>query len=467
MRPGRLSVRIGLGVAAVAIATLLAVGAGLFVVLRGLHQDTTRAALADVSQPLVAQLRAGGVAADVRQLLADAGSSLRPGTGVYVITASGQAIGGSEDPGLDVASIGLDPSLARGDVQYGSLSGLDGRDHLYAATALRPGSSPGPKAIVLTTLDTSAGEALRDVLRTLPLVALALLVVGVPIAWLLARSVAGPLHRLADATSGVPTAEAPPLPIEGPTEVRELTARFNAMAAELRAGREREARLVADVRHDLRTPLTVIGGFGRAIEDGTVEGEAAKGAARTIVEETDRLERLVDELGTAERLQGGDGLRPEPLAAQGLLDGAVERFSAVAERAGVELTAGAAPDLTVTADRSAVERILANLVSNALASVSPGGHVLVEALPAEMPPGRRAIAFRVSDDGPGFPPGDLTRAFDRFYRGDPSRTGPGSGLGLAIVRDLARAHGGDAIAENLAPRGARVTVSLPLVPSPT
>ena len=112
-----------------------------------------------------------------------------------------------------------------------------------------------------------------------------------------------------------------------------------------------------------------------------------------------------------------------------------------------------------------MERILANLVENALGAVrSPGGRVLVEAYRVRDGAGRAAVALRVSDDGRGFPPGSLDRVFDRFYRADPARSGPGSGLGLAIVRALARAHGGDATAENLAPTGARVTVTLPVVP---
>lgn len=120
-----------------------------------------------------------------------------------------------------------------------------------------------------------------------------------------------------------------------------------------------------------------------------------------------------------------------------------------------------------SAPRVAVERILANLVQNALtAAARPGGTVLVDALPAREGAGLAVIALRVSDDGPGFPAGSLDRVFDRFYRADPARTGPGSGLGLAIVRALARAHGGDATAENLAPTGARVTVTLPVVPAP-
>jgi signal transduction histidine kinase len=124
--------------------------------------------------------------------------------------------------------------------------------------------------------------------------------------------------------------------------------------------------------------------------------------------------------------------------------------------------------LSLTADRAAVERILANLVENALAAVPrPGGQVLVDAHRVRDAEGRAAVALRVSDDGRGFPPGTLDRVFDRFYRADAARSGSGSGLGLAIVRALARAHGGDATAENLAPTGARVTVNLPAVPPPS
>ena len=121
--------------------------------------------------------------------------------------------------------------------------------------------------------------------------------------------------------------------------------------------------------------------------------------------------------------------------------------------------------LGLAADRSAVERILANLVGNAMAAVAhPGGSVVLSAEAAIGPDGRDAVVLRVADDGPGFPPAGLGRVFDRFYRGDRARSGSGSGLGPAIVRELARAHGGDAWAENLEPRGARVTVLLPVVP---
>jgi two-component system sensor histidine kinase BaeS len=263
-----------------------------------------------------------------------------------------------------------------------------------------------------------------------------------------------------------------PLPLEGPTEVRELTDRFNAMAAELAETRAHEARLLADLRHDLRTPLTVIGGFATALADGTAVGVDATKAARAIGEEAARLERLLAELEALERLQGGSaGLRPERLDARALLHETVARFGPAAAAAGVELAEVADPDgttLTFAADRLAIERILANLVANALAAARSGGHVWLAARPVEAvgPAGGQGVALSVTDDGPGFPPGEVERAFQRFYRGDPSRSTPGTGLGLAIVRELARAHGGDAVAENVAPHGARLSVMLPETPLP-
>jgi signal transduction histidine kinase len=298
--------------------------------------------------------------------------------------------------------------------------------------------------------------------------------VGVPIGYLLSRSVTGPIRRLAEATADLPVGPAQPLTPEGPVEVRELTRRFNAMAAELAAQRDRETQLLADLRHDLRTPLTVIGGFAEALGDGTAVGEDAARAARAIREESARLERLVAELDTVERLRGGEAaLRPERLDAGAVAAATVERFAEKARTAGIELldvhaVAAGDPELSVAADRVALDRILGNLVENALSAVDgPGRHVWmdVRAVPAVGSHGP-GVAFQVTDDGPGFPPGDAERAFERFYRADPSRSGSGSGLGLAIVRELARAHGGDAIAENVAPRGARISVMLPRSPTP-
>lgn len=467
----RVPVRIAIAFVAVGVATTLAVGAGLVVTLRELHRDATQAALADVAQPLVARFRLAAGAADLRTRVAALRDDLPDEIDAVLLRPGGRVVGESRS-GADFGSLVIDPGLVPGQAADGTIAAADGTPLLFAATVITR-TEAGTSAVVLATPDRSAAAAWRDVTRVLPFVVLVALLVGAPTAWLLSRSITRPLRRLAEATAEVPTQGAAPLPLDGPREVRDLTERFNGMTDELQAVRREEAELLANVRHDLRTPLTVIGGFAEALQDGTAAGPAAERAARAIGEEAARIGRLVDGLGTMEELRTGElPIRPEPLEAGALLAAALLRFEPAAEAAGVRLRAGAPVDaepagpLALTADRAAVERILANLVENALTVARPGTTVLLDAQPSRDAAGLAAVAFRVSDDGPGFPPASIDRVFDRFYRGDPARAGGGSGLGLAIVRALARAHGGDAAAENLAPTGARVTVTLPVVPRP-
>ena len=467
--PRSLTGRILASFTVLALALLLAIGGTVFVVLRDLHRGSTESRMADLADSLLPQLRQSIAAGNLQGALADTQAQLSDnGVDIMIATADGQLHAINNFPSV-TGTIDLATATLRGQDQHSTSTFADGKPHSWAATKVNA------RSVVFATLDRSGGEALGDLARTIPIGLLAVLLVGGPLAFVLSRSVTGPLRRLQHATAGVPAAgqgsgtpvPGPgPVPVEGPGEVRELTEHFNAMTAELRATREREERLLANLRHDLRTPLTVIGGFAGAIADGTAEGREAVKAARTIGDEATRLERLVAELDTMERLRtGAGGLRPEPIDAGALLSATVERFGTRAAGRGVELTvvAGTAPvesDLGFSADRVAVDRILGNLVENALAVVpSPGGHIWLEARGSA-----DWMTLAVSDDGPGFPVGATERIFDRFYRGDPARSGPGSGLGLAIVRELARAHGGEAQAESLAPRGARVVVHLPRVP---
>ena len=487
--PRSLTGRIVLVVVLPILAAWLAMGLTLTVILANLHADSTKASLADIGQTLVVQFRSAVLDRDLRTLVSQIRDAVADtDISVQVLRADGSyadlgAAGGSATP---VGAIVIPAGSARGDTLTGSAPFTDGQAHLYAATVLRPISVAGPRAVVLSRPDRSRAAAFADLVRTLPFVVLLSAIVGLPLVLVLSRSVGGPLRRLSGATADLPVrAGHDPLPLEGPTEVRELTARFNAMAGELTDSRLREAELLADLRHDLRTPLTVIAGYAAALADGTAAGADAQHAARTIGDEASRLERLVDELGAVERLrQGVAGLRPEPLDAADVARSSAERFKSAAASAGIELAiaepapsgrAGDAPQatsrpqstsLTFLADRGAVERIMANLVANALAVTPSGGHVWLSATEGPLAASNTAppVILAVTDDGPGFPPGVADHVFERFFRGDPARTGPGSGLGLAIVRELAAAHGGTAHAENVAPHGGRVSVVLPRVP---
>jgi two-component system, OmpR family, sensor histidine kinase BaeS len=489
--PRSLTGRIVGALALLAVTLWLAIGATMFVALRGLHAEATSSSLADIAQTFAVRVRAAVADRDVRQVVAQITSDVSNSEiTVHLLAADGSVVDiGPPDPAPEQA-IPIPASTRIGDTLTGTTGFADGQLHDYAALVLRGPNAAAARAVLLSSVDRSGADALRDVGRTLPIVILVTLAVGAPMAFLLSRSVARPLARLADRTSelvnpGAPVG--PPVPLAGPGEVRDVTARVNILAEELARTRARESELLADLRHDLRTPLTVIAGYAAALADGTARGPAAERAASAIAEEAGRLERLVGELGALDRLRSGtDALRLEPIDAGAILSATVERFASAAETAGVTLEAGpvvgrggepgstgadATDDdsprvVSLAADRIALDRILGNLVDNALSVVGSGGTIRLEARRVDGAAGvdGPAVAFSVVDDGPGFMPGGTTRAFERFYRGDPSRTGHGSGLGLSIVRELALAHGGTAVAENLSPRGARVSVILPVAP---
>jgi two-component system sensor histidine kinase BaeS len=319
--------------------------------------------------------------------------------------------------------------------------------------------------IMLATADTSAARASADMLRALAIAGMLLLVIGIPLAVGLSRSVTRPLRRLSESAAVVAKGQVPePLPTGGPAEVAEASAAFNAMAAEVGATREAQRQLLADIRHDLRTPLTVIGGFSEALRDGTATGDVAVRAADAISDEAGRLERMLDDLDHL-TVPGvvGPPLRLESLDGRAVAEAAVDRFAAEAESRGQHLRlAPEAADAPLVADRDVLDRILGNIVDNALAHApSPGGHITVEVGRSDA-----SVTLAVVDDGPGIPGAALPHVFDRFYRADPSRSRRGSGLGLAIVRDLAEALGGESFAHNVDGGGARVGVKLPAAPAP-
>jgi signal transduction histidine kinase len=458
MLPHSLTRRIFLAFAILGLAVLLSVAAPLFVVLRNAHQDGLKQSLGYEVVAVEASLLQNPPAdqaglelrvrnqALVQQMVADGGFVLAQGPRGAIRIVAG-------NPASTVF-----PDAPAGVKNYiDTLRTSDGRQYVFI--------EPDPSAFnrirfLLAVPDTSAQTAFADLYRTFWVIVLIVLLVGLPSALLLSRSVTRPMRRLADAARNLPRSTVEqPLPLQGPTEVRVLTERFNEMAHELVSTRHEESQMLANLRHDLRTPLTSIGGFAEAIADGTASGATATSAARTIAEEAQRLERLVGELGVVERLRDGPAsLRPEALDADELLAGAASRFEGRASAANVKIdVAGRAPGtppLAFTGDRLAVERVLQNLVDNALSVLPAGGTIWLRATRLAMPGRPPGIAMSVTDDGPGFPPGTTEKVFERFYRADPSRTGSGTGLGLAIVREMARAHGGEAWAENIAPHGA-------------
>jgi len=245
----------------------------------------------------------------------------------------------------------------------------------------------------------------------------------------------------------------------GPPPVRSLSRAFNQMSERLAVLESSRRTFLADVAHELRTPLSIIEGQIEAIEDGIYPADAAHLAP--IHDQIRALEKLIDDMRTVALAEaGGLTLTLEPTDLRALIDHALAGFRAQADAAGITLRAEAPSELQLaTADQQRVRQVLANLLSNALRHTPAGGEVVVSARSASTPGWLEAI---VADNGSGIDPELLPTIFDRFVREPGS---PGSGLGLAICRDLVEAHGGYISIESKPGQGTTVRFTLPTVES--
>ncbi len=289
----------------------------------------------------------------------------------------------------------------------------------------------------------------------------AALVLALFLAFAVARWVADPLQRLVNAAIAFSGEDMRPLPLEGPQEVRELLGAFNQMTRRVQAGQKAQREFVANVSHELKTPLTSIQGFAQAILDGTADTpEAQKQAAQIIYDETGRMHRLALDLLDLARLDSGIAdLKRDSLDVNMLVNGVVERFMPQARAAGVTLDVETSPLPPITGDGDRLAQVFTNLVDNALKFTPPGGQILLRTLALGAD-----VEIYVQDSGAGIPPEFLSHIFDRFYQADPARQGGkkhGAGLGLAIAREIVAAHGGKISVRSTPGQGSVFMVRLP------
>ena len=288
------------------------------------------------------------------------------------------------------------------------------------------------------------------------------LIVSVLLALLISQSVASPLRRVADAARAIARGQAGTrAPVSGPREVRELAESFNSMASRVEASQKSQRDFVANVSHELKTPLTSIQGFSQALLDGTASGatEVAR-AARVIHDEANRMRRMVDGLLTLARFDAGQVTMARgqvPLGA--LVQRCVERLAPQAEACGVGLAMEIPEPLVALGDGDQLAQVFTNLLDNAVSHTPSGGRVTIAA--SRLAAGGQ-VEVVVTDTGEGIPPEALPRIFERFYQVDQARhRSRGAGLGLAITREVVEAHGGSITAESVSGLGSRFTVRLP------
>jgi len=279
--------------------------------------------------------------------------------------------------------------------------------------------------------------------------------VSVAAALLVGRSITAPVDQLRAVSGALAQGDLSARALEqGPAEIAELGAAFNGMAARLEELFDARRELVAWASHDLRTPLAAIRAMLEAVEDGVATPEQY---AEALAQQVRTLGALVDDLFELARIDAGVlTLELEDASLARLVQSCVRGLEAEAQRRNVRLETrldGAAP---VRCAPEKVERVLFNLLSNALRHTPSDGSVAVLVEPAT-----DVVRISVEDSGEGIAPDALRRMFDRFWRADPARSPGGSGLGLAIARGLVEAQGGRIWAENRSSGGARVSFTLP------
>jgi signal transduction histidine kinase len=241
----------------------------------------------------------------------------------------------------------------------------------------------------------------------------------------------------------------------GYRDMRRLARAFNAMIQRLRASEEHRRNLLADVAHELRTPLSVIQGHAEGMLDGLYPSDRAH--LEPMLEETRVMARLLEDLQTLSTAEAGAlRLHRQTVEPAQLVEDAVATARSQAEAVGIRLVGRIAPSLpSLEVDPVRIGEVLANLLSNSIHYTPWGGSIVVS---ADLAKGEHAVQFAVEDSGPGISPEALPHGFDRFVRAGDSK---GAGLGLAIAKSLVEAHGGAITAENRPDHGTRMRFDLP------
>jgi len=306
------------------------------------------------------------------------------------------------------------------------------------------------------------------------LLLLCFLIISLGLAATVSFSVTGYLRALREAAGRVSAGQFDTrVEVLSGDELSELAIAFNRMSEELgrSTGRERaqeQARrnLVAAISHDLGTPLTAVRSMVEAIRDGVVRDAVTVADYHgRMHEELLYLDRLIDELFDLSRFESGSSeLDTVSVNLYELVTETIEGLRPLAAQKEMDLSMEAAPELSlVPLDPTQMQRVVTNLIHNAIRYTPPGGAIRV-AIRA----GVDEVTVEVADDGGGVPAEDIPFVFDRLYRGEKSRTrqGDGTGLGLAIAKAIIEAHAGRMWVENVQPHGARFVFTLPLNSAP-
>jgi two-component system OmpR family sensor kinase len=384
------------------------------------------------------------------------------GERVFLLGPDGQVVEDSRPALPEIPAYVSSDAVQQADLYRGRYEDGNGTQWLFVTQGLEQGYVlvVATQRPVIRMLAALLGD---DLLRPLFQAGLASLALSILLSFLIARWIAKPLDRMAQAARAVAAGEFKrDLRTTGPQEVESLAIAFNEMIHQVENSQNSQRDFVANVSHELKTPLTSIQGFAQAILDGTAEDtDSLQHAAQVIFDESNRLKRLVEDLLDLARIDAGQiDFRRDRVDLKAIIANVSDRLGLRAREAEVEIQEllPALPPMIGDGDRLA--QVFTNLVDNAIEHSPADGLVRIWGETSQ-----GWVSIHVEDEGPGIPAHELSRIFERFYQMDKARSSRGVGLGLPISREIIRNHQGELSAASEVGRGSRFTVRLPLVRS--
>ncbi len=298
--------------------------------------------------------------------------------------------------------------------------------------------------------------------------ATAAICIAVIIAYLMARSISSPIRRMKKIAEQIAKGDfVEKAIIKGDDELSDLAEALNTMADELQIKIERLRQLdrvrtdfVANVSHELKTPLTSILGFVETLEDGAINDKETAGRFLAIIKKhAERLGNIINDLLRLSELESGGGIEKTEFDLKGLIDEIILGFGhALGEKRQTLTLEAPSGDFSIEGDRDKLEQVFVNLIDNAIKYTREGGRIKVQLAGTE-----GLVTVIVEDNGVGIPKEDIERVFERFYRVDKARSREvgGTGLGLSIAKHIVLAHNGKVGIESEVGRGTKAVVTLP------
>jgi two-component system sensor histidine kinase BaeS len=260
----------------------------------------------------------------------------------------------------------------------------------------------------------------------------------------LSRSLTHPIRDLTTATRALASGKLEQqVPVRSKDELGELAESFNQMSADLARANQSRRQMTADIAHDLRNPLTVIGGYLESLQDGKLKPTPER--FKIMQAEVQHLQHLVDDLRILSLADAGElSIHKQPVIIKELLKKTALTYQHQAQELGIQIKVDIESNLPeIQIDLERMEQVLGNLVSNALRYTPEGGEISLSAKQS-----KGSLVVSIKDNGSGISPDVLPHIFERSYRGDTSRSGNESGLGLAIAKSIVELHGGNIRAES-------------------